>query len=92
MTGIVEMVMAMEYQTQVIGVLITLTQDAIRKEEILVQPQHNSSRLLLIELETRQDKEIVETINNNIVPYFRKDISTLFVLTAIALCLWRLVH
>jgi len=46
----------MEYLTQVIGVFITHITDAIKKEEILVQPQHNSSRLLIGQ-GTRQDRD-----------------------------------
>jgi hypothetical protein len=44
----------MVYLTQVTTVLITLIQDALKKEEILVV-QH-SSNLLLIGLETKQDR------------------------------------
>ena len=47
-------VMAMEYLTQVISVLITLTQDAIKKE-ILTTTYSSSSLLLLMGLGTRQD-------------------------------------
>ena len=57
----IEMVMEMEYLTQVTTVLITLIQDALKKE-ILVQLAHISSSnrhllLLIIGLGTRQDKE-----------------------------------
>jgi uncharacterized membrane protein len=54
-TIIVETVMVIEYLTLVTDALITLTQDA-SKREILVQQQHSKSNLLLIELETRQDR------------------------------------
>ena len=49
-----KILMAMEYLTQVISVLITLTQDASKKE---IQ-QHNNSNLLLMGLGIRQDREI----------------------------------
>ena len=51
-----KILMAMEYLTQVISVLITQTQDALKKE-ILVQQQQSNSNLLLIGLGTKQDSE-----------------------------------
>jgi len=50
-------VMVMEYLTQVIGVLITLTQDALKKV-VVVQQQQISRRLFLplIGLGTKQDR------------------------------------
>jgi hypothetical protein len=51
----------MEYLTQVITVLITLTQDALKKERLVVQQPHSKSNLLLllliiIGLGIRQDR------------------------------------
>jgi hypothetical protein len=81
----------MEYLTQVISVLITHTTDASKKEEILVQQlPHSNNSLPLLWVETRQDKErdSIEMINNNnILPYFRKDISTLITISAAAIAL-----
>jgi hypothetical protein len=54
-------VMAMEYLTQVISVLTTLTQGASKKGVLLVvQQQHMISNHLLLVLGTKQDREIVE--------------------------------
>ena len=78
----------MEYLTQVISVLITLTQGASKREKLVQQQPHsNSSLLLLIELGTKQDSEdSIEMINNNnILSYFRKYISTLLTLSTAAI-------
>src|SRR5687767_12632969 len=54
-----KIVMEMEYLTQLIGVLITLIQDASTKERLVQQQQpHSKSNLLLIGLGTKRDKEI----------------------------------
>lgn len=57
---IVKIGMAMEYLTQVTGVIITQTTDAIKKEIIIQQHQQhriNSNLLLLIGQGTRQDRD-----------------------------------
>jgi hypothetical protein len=51
-------VMAMEYLTQVIGVLITHTTDASKKEILLQQQMISSRRHLLLVLGIKQDREI----------------------------------
>jgi hypothetical protein len=46
----------MEYLTQVTGVHITLTQDASKKEILIVQQLHSKSNLLLLLRVTKQDR------------------------------------
>jgi hypothetical protein len=96
-----KMEIEMGYLTQVITVLITQTQDALKKE-ILVQlvrmSRSRSSRhlllLLIIGLGIRQDRdgdrEIERgryTVIKNKIPYLRKEASTFLALSAAAILL-----
>ena len=82
---------AMEYLTQVTTVPITQTTDASKKRVLVQQHSNSSNLLLLVELGTKQDREIERgeytVINNNTRCLIGNKISTLLTISAAAIAL-----